>query len=299
MNAKKKVGLGRGLDALLGATTVLEAQTNEDQAIRQIAIDLLRPGKYQPRRQMSPDALAELAESILSQGIIQPIAIRPVSLEGHYEILAGERRWRAARLAGLSFVPVIVHDISDDQALLIALIENIQREDLTALEEAQGICRLIDEFGLTHQEVAEKLGRSRSAITNLLRLLSLPEPVQEYLLEGEIEMGHARALLSLPIEEQLKFAREIIQNGLSVRRIEEMVRQYDVSSHAQIAPTPKETVSKVNPDAERLQNRLSDWFGAKTQVTANQKGKGKITISFSDLDQLDALLGKLGVPDED
>lgn len=294
MNAKKKVGLGRGLDALLGATTVLEAKTTEDQAIRQIAIDLLRPGKYQPRRQMSPDALAELAESILSQGIIQPIAIRPVSLEGHYEILAGERRWRAARLAGLSFVPVIVHDISDDQALLIALIENIQREDLTALEEAQGINRLIDEFGLTHQEVAEKLGRSRSAISNLLRLLSLPEPVQEYLLEGEIEMGHARALLSLPIEEQLKFAREIIQNGLSVRCVEEMVRQYEASDHGQ--SRRKEAVRRTNPDAERLQNRLSDWFGAKTQVTANQKGKGKITISFSDLDQLDALLGKLGVP---
>ena len=293
MKTKKKMGLGRGLDALLGASTTLE-ENAKTQNIRQESVDALVPGNYQPRQQMDAQALSALADSIRSQGIIQPIVIRPLA-QDRYEILAGERRWRAACQAGLSQVPVIVHDISDDQALIIALVENIQREDLNAIEEAQAIGRLIDEFGLTHQQAAEKLGRSRSAVSNLLRLLTLAQPIREMLLMGQIEMGHARALLALEVVDQLSFAQQVIKQGLSVRQIEQMVRD-------QLSPKPEkakvETRPKSHPDSERLQNRLSDWLGAKTQISANRRGQGKMTISFSSLDQLEALLGKLNLPSE-
>ena len=294
MSTKKRVSLGRGLDALLGADTLDEVQAAAQQ-VQTVDVDQLVPGKYQPRQYMDPEALAELASSIASQGMIQPIVIRPIS-NNRYEILAGERRFRAAKQAGLTELPVIVYQISDDQALIIALIENIQREDLNAIEEAQAIGRLIDEFGLTHQEAAEKLGRSRSAISNLLRLLSLAEPIRELLLQKEIEMGHARALLSLEIVDQLSLAQKIVKEGLSVRQVEEKVRLLlEGASKAEKKPT----TNQQDPDTQRLQNRLSDWLGAKTQISANPKGQGKVTIAFSDLKQLDGLLNKLGLPSDE
>lgn len=280
----KMKGLGRGLDALLAGS---DKPQGDEQ--RNLPVDRLRPGKYQPRTHMAEDALAELAASIRSQGVMQPILVRAIdSTPGaeRYEIVAGERRWRAAQQAGLSEVPVLVRDIPDEQALAMALIENIQRENLNPLEEAQGLQRLIDEFGLTHQQAADAVGRSRPAATNLLRLLQLSAPVQELLMSGKLDMGHARALLPLGAAQQIAIAQRIVQKSLSVREAEHLVQQI-------LNPPQKLAEKPIDRDLLRLQEELSDVLGASVAIRSNKKGAGKITIDFGDLDQLEGILGKL------
>jgi ParB family chromosome partitioning protein len=277
----KMKGLGRGLDALLSGK---EEQHADEQ--RLLPVDRLRPGKYQPRTRMDETSLAELAASIKAQGVMQPILVRVVDATPgaeRYEIVAGERRWRAAQLASLAEVPVLVRAIADEQALAMALIENIQRENLNPLEEAQGIKRLVDEFGLTHEQAADAVGRSRPATSNLLRLLQLSAPVQELLMSGKLDMGHARALLPLKAGQQVGAAQTIVQKGLSVREAERLVQQL-------LIPPPAPAAKPVNRDLLRLQEELSDSLGAVVAIQASAKGKGKVTIEFGDLEQLDGLL---------
>jgi ParB family transcriptional regulator, chromosome partitioning protein len=282
----KVKGLGRGLDALLGETsTPMPAQAQG--ALRDVPIDQLKPGRYQPRSHMQHETLLELAESIKAQGVMQPILARPVR-DGGYEIIAGERRWRAARMAGLGDVPVLVRDIADHEALAAALIENIQREDLNALEEAQGIERLVKEFGLTHQRVAETLGRSRAAVTNLLRLLELAPPVRELLAEGRIDMGHARALLALPVARQIELAREAAQKSLTVREVEQRVA-------AALKPATARR-PRVDRDVARLEEEWSQRLGTTVQIKARGKRGGKLVVVYRSLDELDQLLARLGTP---
>lgn len=275
----KPKGLGRGLDALLSA-----GETRDGEHLLTLPVESLVPGKYQPRTRMDPAALSELAESIRAQGLMQPILARAVD-GGRYEIIAGERRWRASQLAGLAEVPVLVREVADDEALKMALIENIQRENLNPLEEAQGLQRLIQEFDMTHQAVAESVGRSRVAVTNLLRLLNLAKPVQAMLMDGKIEMGHARALLPLSAARQTEVAHEAARRGLSVREVERLVSRL-------LNPRPARVPSK-DRDVLRLEEELSETLGTKVSITANRKGAGRVTIEFSDLDQLDSILGKL------
>ncbi|MDD3482103.1 MAG: ParB/RepB/Spo0J family partition protein [Azovibrio restrictus] len=280
----KPKGLGRGLDALLSAGN--EKRPDEQ---RELPIDRLRPGKYQPRSRMDETSLAELAASIQAQGIMQPILVRAIDATPgaeRYEIVAGERRWRAAQKAGLAEVPVLVRDIPDEQALAMALIENIQRENLNPLEEALGLQRLVDEFKLTHQQAADAVGRSRPAASNLLRLLQLCEPVQELLLDNKLDMGHARALLPLPAADQVLLAQLIIQKGLSVREAERLVQR-------RLNPPAQPVEQKPDRDLLRLEEELSDALGATVQIRANKKGAGKVSIAFGDLDQLEGLLGRL------
>ena len=280
----KMKGLGRGLDALLAGS-----DRKSDDELRNLPVERLKPGKYQPRTQMDETSLAELAESIKAQGVIQPILVRAIDFTPgaeRYEIVAGERRWRAAQMAALADVPVLVRSIPDEQALAMALIENIQRENLNPLEEAQGLQRLIDEFGLTHQQAADAVGRSRPATSNLLRLLALTEPVQDMLLGGQIDMGHARALLPVAGGQQVGLAQRVIQKGLSVRDTERLVQQL-------LNPPKKAGEKEVDRDLLRLQEELSDGLGATVNIHANRKGVGKISIAFSSLDQLEGLLGRL------
>ena len=282
MNPPKQKGLGRGLDALLAANNSAESQRQE-----MLAVGMLQPGKYQPRTRMDPGSLEELAASIKAQGLIQPISVRPVST-GRYEIIAGERRWRAAQIAGLTEVPVLIRDIPDDAALAMSLIENIQREDLNPLEEAAGIQRLIDEFTMTHQQAADAVGRSRSAASNLLRLLQLAKPAQDLLMAGDIEMGHARALLPLSKSEQGRIAAMVADKGFSVRETERLVaRELN-------PPAKKSGDKKADRDLLRLEEELSDRLGATVKISANRKGSGSLTIRFGSLDQLDGLLTRLG-----
>jgi ParB family transcriptional regulator, chromosome partitioning protein len=278
----KVKGLGRGLDALLGDD---EAPARADDGLRNVAIDALQPGKYQPRSHMDQEPLAELAESIKAQGVMQPILVRPIG-GGRYEIIAGERRWRAARMAGLDTVPALVRDIPDQQALAAALIENIQREDLNPLEEATGIQRLVQEFGLTHQAIAETLGRSRAAVSNLLRLLDLAPPVRELLAQGRLDMGHARALLALPVQRQIELAREAAHKGLTVREVEQRV------ADALKAPQPKRP--RVDRDVARLEEEWSERLGTAVQIKPRGKRGGKLVVAYRTLDELDQLLAKLG-----
>ncbi|MCK9380495.1 MAG: ParB/RepB/Spo0J family partition protein [Sulfuritalea sp.] len=282
MKPSKQKGLGRGLDALLAANNTPETQRQEV-----LAVGALQPGKYQPRTRMDPGSLEELAASIKAQGLIQPISVRPVD-SGRYEIIAGERRWRAAQIAGLAEVPVLIRDIPDDAALAMSLIENIQREDLNPLEEAAGLQRLIDEFKMTHQEAADAVGRSRSAATNLLRLLQLAKPAQDMLMAGDIEMGHARALLPLSKSEQGRVAALVADKGFSVRETERLVaRQLN-------PPAKKSGDKKPDRDLLRLEEELSDRLGATVKISANRKGGGSLSIRFGSLDQLDGLLARLG-----
>jgi ParB family chromosome partitioning protein len=281
MNPPKQKGLGRGLDALLAANNSSESQRQE-----MLAVGMLQPGKYQPRTRMDPGSLEELAASIKAQGLIQPISVRPVST-GRYEIIAGERRWRAAQIAGLTEVPVLIRDIPDDAALAMSLIENIQREDLNPLEEAAGIQRLIDEFQMTHQQAADAVGRSRSAASNLLRLLQLAKPAQDMLMAGDIEMGHARALLPLSKSEQGRIAAMVADKGFSVRETERLVaRELN-------PPAKKSGDKKADRDLLRLEEELSDRLGATVKISSNRKGGGSLTIRFGSLDQLDGLLARL------
>ena len=277
----KLKGLGRGLDALLAGN---EPQGREEQQ-RALPVGRMQPGKYQPRTQMDSDSLAELAASIRVQGLMQPILVRPIG-EDRFEIVAGERRWRAAQMAGLTEVATLIREIPDESALAMALIENIQRENLNPLEEAQGLQRLIDEFAMTHQQAADAVGRSRPAASNLLRLLQLAQPVQDMLMRGEIDMGHARALLPLSGALQVQLAQRVAHKGLSVRDAERLAQQA-------LKPPKEVEAQKPDRDVLRLQDELSDLLGAQVQIRSNRKGAGKIQIEFGDLDQLEGILQRL------
>ena len=276
----KPRGLGRGLDALLAGSG---ADETGGDSLQNLAITQLQPGKYQPRTNMDQTALAELAESIKAQGIMQPILARPIDTD-RFEIIAGERRWRAAQLAGLAEVPVLIRKVPDESALAMSQIENIQRENLNPLEEAMGIQRLINEFGMTHQTAGEALGNSRSTISNLLRLLNLSAPVQELMMQGKIDMGHGRALLPLAPVQQIKIANAIVQKQLSVRETEKLVNQIE-------HPLPKK-VKKPDRDLLRLQEDVSERLGAQVAIKPKKNGQGNIVIHYTSLDQLDDILSK-------
>lgn len=297
--AAKRKGLGRGLDALLGgqAKTVTDgadiALLSDDAAgpgsgqLMEIPVEWIQRGKYQPRRDMNPDALQELADSIQSQGVMQPIVVRPIA-ESRYEIIAGERRWRATQLAGLDKVPCVIKDVADEAAIAMALIENIQREDLNPMEEALALKRLQDEFELTQQEVAEAVGKSRTTITNLLRLIGLHDEVKTLLERGDIEMGHAKALLGLKDGHQREAARQVVAKGLTVRQTEALVRKL------QVEETVTSPQTDNGNDVKKLEEALSECVGSPVAIQYNNKGKGKLTISYSSLDELDGVLHKLG-----
>lgn len=279
----KLKGLGRGLDSLLAGDDSTDSNTD---ALATLKVEQLQPGKYQPRTHMDQESLASLAESIKAQGIMQPILVRAVA-EDRYEIIAGERRWRASQLAGLTEVPVIIRDIPDEAALAMALIENIQRENLNPLEEAQGIKRLIDEFAMTHQLAADAVGRSRAAVTNLLRLLNLLPTVQNMLMQGEIDMGHARALLSLEGAKQVMAAEQVAAKQLSVREAEQLVKR--------LSAEVKKPAKKIAQDRDvlRLQENLAEQLGAAVQIQTGRGGAGSLKIRYSSLEQLDDIIAKL------
>lgn len=300
--ALKKRGLGRGLDALLGAQskqakTELEPANNSDENIpvlvdstdgdlKNLPVDLIQAGKYQPRLDMRPESLEELAASIKAQGLMQPIVVRPIS-SNKYEIIAGERRWRASQMAGLDSIPVIIKDVPDDTAIAMALIENIQREDLNPIEEATALKRLQDEFELTQQEVADAVGKSRTTVTNLIRLMSLNPDVRISLEHGDLEMGHARALLALSGENQTKAAKTVIGKGMSVRQTEALVRRL------QKQPEHKPGKKGLDPDIRQLQDGLSEKLGAEVLIQHTAKGKGKVILKYGSLDQLDGILNHI------
>ncbi|KPV96178.1 putative chromosome-partitioning protein ParB [Pseudoalteromonas sp. P1-9] len=298
----KKRGLGRGLDALLTSAKP-KAQDVQEQSVAQtdginesakatppselqkLPIEFLHPGKYQPRKDMSEEALEELASSIRAQGVIQPIVVRPIA-HNSYEIIAGERRWRAAQLAKLEVVPCLIKEVPDEAAVAIALIENIQREDLNAMEEAVALDRLLNEFELTHQQVADAVGKSRTTVTNLLRLNNLNEDVKRLLEHGDIEMGHARCLLALDGEDQSATARIVVAKALTVRETEKLVRSV-------LEPKPEAQPKEKDPDVLQLEQQLAQNLGAKVEIDYNQKGKGKLVISYTSLDELDGILEKI------
>jgi ParB family chromosome partitioning protein len=308
--AAKKRGLGRGLDALLGSSARSAPAAQEqaapaalravpdaapavaqapaapvDGALCMLPVDVISRGKYQPRVDMHKESLADLADSIRAQGVLQPIVVRRVSDSG-YEIIAGERRWRAAQLAGLHEVPAIVRDVEDRAAIAIALIENIQRENLNPMEEAGALERLIREFELTHEQAAEAVGRSRAAVSNLLRLLELDDGVKRMVEQGELEMGHARALLSLAGAAQLEVARKVVARGLSVRATEGLVRQMQ-------QPRTAKPPQRKDPDIRQLEARLADKLGASVQIQSGRGGKGKLEIRYNSLDELDGILAHI------
>ncbi len=290
--ATKKHGLGRGLDALLGSAVPIRdhaapaapsapAEPPRD-ALKSLPVDLIQRGKYQPRTHMDQQALQELADSIRVQGVIQPIVVRPLAAGG-YEIIAGERRWRAAQLAGLQDIPAVMREVPDQAAIAMALIENIQREDLNALEEATALQRLIDEFDMTHQAAAEAVGRSRTAVSNLLRLLDLDNEVKQLVEHGKLEMGHARALLALTGAAQREAAQRVVARGLSVRETEQLVRHL---LQGKKAPAKK----TIDPDVRRLQDDLCEKLGARVAIEYSAKGKGKLIIEYGNLEQLEGIL---------
>ena len=280
----KPKGLGRGLDALLGSDN-----SARKDATAMLPVDAIRPGKYQPRTHMDEKALNELAASIRAQGLMQPLLVRPVGPShgrDQYELIAGERRWRAAQLAGMTEVPVLVRDVQDNAALAMALIENIQREDLNPIEEAAGLQRLIDEFRMTHEQAADAVGRSRSATTNLLRLLKLAKPVQTMLMQGALEMGHARALLALDGARQVEAANRIVARGLSARESEALAARLARGSAGRRG-------RKADRDLAQLEDEVSQRLGTTVHIRPGRKGSGTIVVSYSGLDHLDRLLKKL------
>ena len=307
MATKSKKGLGRGIDALLGGSHSMNALNEAHNAeldknpagqLTMLARDLMQAGKYQPRSHMDETALNELADSIKEQGLMQPIIVRSIGNE-RYEIIAGERRYRAAGIAGLTEVPVLIKEVDDKNALSLALIENIQREDLNAIEEAQGLQRLIHEFDYTHETCAQAIGRSRSAVSNLLRLLNLAQPVQAMLLAGDVEMGHARALLSLDSAQQVMLAQEIANKRLSVREAEKRVQQIQTQIQKGEGEQNQHTAKNraISGDIKALQEKLSDALGAQVDIKMGAKNKGKMTIAFANLDILDGIIHKI-VPNE-
>ncbi len=287
--AVKKPGLGRGLDALLGGTKSQIGTTaggaTTDGELRTLPVEVIQRGKYQPRRDMHTESLEDLADSIRAQGIVQPIVVRAIA-PGKYEIIAGERRWRAAQMAGLHTIPAVVRQVTDQAAIAMSLIENIQREELNPVEEATALQRLIDEFALTHQQAAEAVGRSRAAVSNLLRLLSLAVEVRTLLEEGALEMGHARALLALEGVAQVQAARQVCQRGLSVRETEQWVRRMQ-------QPSASKPATREDPDVQRLQEDLAGKLGAKVQFQHGAKGKGRMVIHYNTLDELDGILAHI------
>ncbi|WP_428606554.1 ParB/RepB/Spo0J family partition protein [Sedimenticola sp.] len=289
--AAKRRGLGRGLDALLGnASDKDEQQTSESgsssNSLTSLPVDLIRRGRYQPRRDFNPDSLQELADSIAAQGVVQPIVVRPVD-GNQYEIIAGERRWRASQQAGLSEIPVVIREVNDQTAMAMGLIENIQRDDLNPLEEAGALHRLLNEFELTHQEIARAVGKSRTTVTNLLRLLELNPDVKTMIEEGRIEMGHARALLGLKDALQSEAARQVSLQGLSVRETEKLVRRLQGES---ADPSKVKAPVKEDPNVRSLENRLTEQLGARVKLQQGSGGKGKLVISYNSLDELDGIL---------
>jgi ParB family chromosome partitioning protein len=274
----KHKGLGRGLDALLAGD---DGETME--TLQQLAVSVLQPGRYQPRTHMDPESLQQLADSIRAQGVMQPVLVRPLN-GGRYEIIAGERRWRASQMAGLTEVPALIREIPDEAALAMALIENIQRENLNPLEEALGIQRLVNEFNLTHQAAAEAVSRSRSAVTNLLRLLSLAPRVQEMLMQRQLDMGHARALLGLTQVKQIDAAHEIINKGLSVREAEKLAQR--------MLKPADERKKAPDRDVMRLQEELAEKLGARVTLAPRKGGKGRLVINYDSLEQLDGIIAK-------
>lgn len=293
---KRQRGLGRGLDALLGADSDSIANLGQTDASSapptRLSVDALQAGKYQPRTNMDDESIRALAVSIEQQGVMQPIIVRAVDdPEIGYEVIAGERRLRAARIAGLEFVPVIIKEVDDEQAAVMALIENIQREDLNPLEEARGLKRLLEEFAMTHEQIADAVGRSRSSTSNLLRLLNLAEPVQELLHRNEIDMGHARALLALSAADQIQLATHIVAKKLSVRETERLVNQGSTTT------ARKATKAGPSPDIVKMQDALADRLGAVVGLKANNKGSGQLTVKFHDWQQFQGILDKLALKD--
>lgn len=281
----KKPALGRGLDILLSSARG-QAESADDIVLKTLPVERIRPGQYQPRTRMDPDALQELADSIKAQGLVQPIVVRKLG-GGEYELIAGERRWRASQLAGLHEIPAVVREIPDQAAAAMSLIENIQREDLNALEEANALRRLIDEFGLTHQQTAEAVGRSRVAVTNLLRLLELQDETKQMVDAGQLEMGHARALLALQGAQQIEVAQKVAQRQLSVRETERLVKLVlEGGKKAQQEFKPA-------PDVVRLEQQLADTLGATVAIRYNRTGKGKLVIEYNSLDELDGILAHI------
>jgi ParB family chromosome partitioning protein len=289
--AAKKRGLGRGLDALLGgADHPEEAATGageKDKGLGTLPLDLIQRGRYQPRRDFNPESLQELADSIAAQGVVQPIVVRPVE-GGRYEIIAGERRWRASQQAGLDEIPVVIRDVPDQTAMAMALIENIQRDDLNPLEEANALHRLMNEFELTHQEIAKAVGKSRTTVTNLLRLLDLNPDVKKLLDERRLEMGHARALLGLTGTKQSDAARQVSSRGLSVRETEQLVRR--LLNGGEGTPAIKKSNKKKDPNVVRLQQDLSEKLGARVDIQQGSGGKGKLVIQYNNTDELEGIL---------
>jgi ParB family chromosome partitioning protein len=305
MAAKRKRGLSKGLDALLSSNEAYQRQPEEvsvdgdgeateqqaqrpprDGDLRHLPVELMQRGRYQPRKDMSADALEELAESIRAQGVMQPIVVRPLG-DNRYEIIAGERRWRAAQMAELDSIPAVIREVPDEAAIAMSLIENIQRENLNPMEEALALSRLKEEFGLTHQQVADAVGKSRAMVTNLLRLMSLEADVKKLLEHGDLEMGHARALLSLTGAKQVEAARTVVAKGLSVRQTETLVREFEKEKPAKPAP------AKEDPNVRHLINDLSDRLGAPVQIQQGNAGKGKLVISYNNLDELDGILAHI------
>ncbi len=294
--SNRKRGLGRGLDALLASASTASVRTDaipeeataEGSNLKSVPVDLIQRGKYQPRRDIEPESLQELADSIRAQGLMQPIVIRPVS-DTRYEIIAGERRWRAAQLAGLASIPALIRDVGDDAAIAMALIENIQREDLNPIEEAAALQRLQTEFELTQQQVAEAVGKSRSTVANLLRLMALQPDVRRLLEHGDLDMGHARCLLALDGETQSQAGRTVVARGLSVRQTEALVRQWQ-SKPADEENGPSGT---LDPNIRQLQDELSGKLGTRVSIQHAASGKGRLVLSYSSLDELDGILAHI------
>jgi ParB family chromosome partitioning protein len=283
--AAKKRGLGRGLDALLSSSATTEKQTSgnsSDGELKDLPVDIIQRGRYQPRVDMHTESLDDLADSIRAQGVVQPIVVRPIGKD-KYEIIAGERRWRAAQIAGLQEIPTVIRDVSDRAAIAMALIENIQRENLNPIEEAHALQRLMNEFEMTQQQAAEAVGRSRSGVANLLRLLDLNEDVKHLVEKGELEMGHARSLLALKGPEQSEIAHRVAKNGMSVRETEQLVRKLQ-------APKKPKASHKLDPDIKRLQDDLVEKLGASIQIQHSANGKGKLIIKYNSTDELDGIL---------
>lgn len=280
----KKPGLGRGLDMLLSSATT-DSDKDKDSELKNLPVEKISKGEYQPRLSIDPDALQDLAESIKAQGVVQPVVVRRIE-GGNYELIAGERRWRASQIAGLHTVPAIIRDIPDQAAAAMSLIENIQREDLNPLEEALAMSRLIADFGLTHQQTAESVGRSRTSVTNLLRLIDLEEKTKDLLDKRQLDMGHARALLALEGQLQIEIAQKVAKNGLSVRETERLVKRLNTSDEDKAkAEPPKKALEVI-----KLEESISEKLGAKVDIQYNTKGKGKLIVEYNSLDELDGIL---------
>ncbi len=295
MSPSKRRGLGRGLDALLtnaptqqqtSTDTTNNPDTIKDGDLKSLPIDILQPGKYQPRKDMSPEALEELSDSIKAQGVIQPVVVRAID-DNKFEIIAGERRWRAAQIAKLEEIPCLIKNVQDEAAVAIALIENIQREDLNAMEEAIALYRLLTEFELTHQEVADAVGKSRTTVSNLLRLNNLNEEVKTLLEHGDLEMGHARALLALENDVQTNTARAVVAKELTVRETEALIKKV-------LTPEEPKAEKVKDPDTQSLEQNSTEKLGSQVTINHNKKGKGKLVISYSDLTELDSIVSRFG-----